>query len=151
MADPVEVVSNRPAPLVPYSASAIRLYGVLAPGAIVDQLDLSLQCCEGPTTTNPGRAVQLALVYGHSYQGHCYSLPEPVWVAISADHQPQPANGCGYDPASFSMWDVDKLERSIKIVTSADTFEELILNASLPGKRSPQSYSAMMTLSHRGG
>ena len=79
----------------------------------------------------------------------------------------EPAIGCGYeafqglDNASdkltpyaserWRMWLVDRLDRVVEFSIDQGFFEELILEANKPGKRSPSTYAAHMQMAHRGG
>lgn len=49
------------------------------------------------------------------------------------------------------VWIVDKLDRCVEFEMNAGFIEQLVLEANLPGKRSPSSYRATMAMAHRGG
>ena len=49
------------------------------------------------------------------------------------------------------QWLVDKLDQCVEVEVSQGFIDELVLEANMPGKRSPTAYKAIMMLSHRGG
>ena len=51
----------------------------------------------------------------------------------------------------YSVWLVDKLDQCVEIEISQGFIEQLVLDANLPGKRSPSMYAGRMMLSHRSG
>jgi len=142
MTNLVEVTQERPVPSpAAYSPSRITLYGV--PVLWLDLRDESIFC----NPVSPQR--RLALVYGFCYQGHCYSLPEPVIVLVNGEGQE--AQGCGWDPAQYWSWDVDKLDQTIQLQVQSDTFEQLVLNRNINVTKQPVAYSIAFQMSHRGG
>jgi hypothetical protein len=161
MSDPVEVVSQKPQPVqgVYYSPSSIVLYGVpvfadtFVVGYSNEQIDVLTFALAGANP--PPVPYIVALIYGYEYQGHCYSLPEPMHFAVpNAAGIMAPAVGCGYDgaaPFNYMMWRVDKLERTVQLHLSNDTFEELVLRRAIAGARPPLSYRSTAILAHRGG
>jgi hypothetical protein len=149
----VEVTAQRPLPKSAYSASEITLYGVPLVGGPINMGDILRAWFTvgisnvGPSPKNYGPA----LIYGYAYQGHCYSMPEPVIVAVDRTPGAElPASGCGYG-GNFLMWTVDQKELSIHLQITNDSYENLILKKNLPGPKQPGSYNAMMTIGHRGG
>jgi len=142
MSNLVEVTQNRPIPDTnAYSPSNIRLYGVP-----VLWLDLNLESIFCSPAT-PGNS--LALIYGFCYQGHCYSLPEPVIVLVNGTGER--ARGCGWDPRLYVSWDVVKHDQTIQLQVQGDTFEELILKRNINASKQPVAYSIALQMSHRGG
>lgn len=149
---PVEVVAGRaePSPDLHYSPSEISLYGV--PLGALDawigrqaRVTVAAVCVvtQGEDPFIP------ALIYAFAYQGHCYNLPEPVILLV--EDLGAPAAGFDFDPAQYSMWKVDKLDRTLQLETTADTFEEIILKRALAGTKQPISYASRAQISHRGG
>ncbi|WP_243368810.1 hypothetical protein [Microvirga solisilvae] len=142
MSNLVEVTQERPIPdYEAYSPSKIRLYGV--PVVSLDLKDDSIFCI--PVT--PDKC--LALIYGFCYQGHCYSLPEPVIVLVNGEGDL--AQGCGWDPDYYWSWDVDKQDQTIHLQVQSDSFEELILKRNINTTKQPVAYSIAFQMSHRGG
>jgi hypothetical protein len=161
MSDPVEVVTEKPQPPQGafYSPSSIVLYGVpvfadtFVVGYTDEQIDVLTFALAGPNP--PPFPYVIALIYGYEYQGHCYSLPEPMHFAVpNVAGVMAPAVGCGYDsapPFNYMMWRVEKLERTVQLHITNDTFEELVLRRTIAGARPPLSYRAAHVLGHRGG
>jgi hypothetical protein len=147
---PVEVVKGRAEPKLHYSPSEITLYGM--------QLS-ALDSWIGPQAQLAVAAISIitqgnnpfipALIYAFAYQGHCYNLPEPVILLVG--DQGVAATGFDFDGGSYSMWKVDKLDRTLQLETTADTFEEIILKRALAGVKQPISYASRAQISHRGG
>jgi len=138
----VEVTQERPVPdQTSYRPSAIRLYGV--PLFFLHFKDDTIWC----HPYDPQK--RLALIYGFCYQGHCYSLPEPVVIMVQGDGVP--AEGCGWDNTQYRSWNVDKLDPTILLQVQSDTFEELILNRCTNVAKQPIAYSIAYQMSHRGG
>ena len=164
MSDPVEVVGQKVHPpqgtFPSYSASRIALYGIplahvnAIVGGSNDNIDMQTYPLPAPNTTLQ-RPYIVALIYGYAYQGHCYSLPEPVALVVPHTNETEgPAVGCGYDSGgnfNYSMWMIDKLEKTVQIQMTNDTFEELLLRRNVAGARPPLSYRSTMQLAHRGG
>lgn len=149
MAGPVEVTSKKIKPAEIYRASKLRLYGVRlrtaectvgSEGQVV-----GIGCSVSP---KPGDWIP-ALIYGYAYQGHVYSLPEPVIMIVDKNTE-YDADDSGYSDG-YKMWEADKLDRTARLELANDTFEELILKKNLGDSRQPVSYHAAMTISHRGG
>jgi hypothetical protein len=149
MAGPVETTSEKVVPNGTYSASRIRLYGIpfLSSRCLVGTADqrIDVGCVPSPIFED----WKAALIYGYSYQGHVYSLPEPVIMLVDEKTVRQ-ANEAGY-AGSYRMWDADKLDRTAQMLLTNDTFEELLLKKNIGESRQPVAYHAMMAMSHRGG
>jgi hypothetical protein len=142
MTNLVEVTRDRPVPSSQtYNPSSITLYGV--PVLWLNLQNDPIFC----NPANPGR--RLALIYGFCYQGHCYSLPEPVVVLVNG--QGVRARGCGWNNAYYWEWEADKLDRTIQLQVQSDSFEELILNRNINTTKQPVAYSIAYQMSHRGG
>lgn len=142
MSNLTEVTQERPIPdYDAYSPSTIRLYGV--PVLWLDLKPDSIFCAP------VGSDKTLALIYGFCYQGHCYSLPEPVIVLVSG--KAEEAEGCGWDGKYYLSWDVSKHDQTIHLQVQSDTFEELILKRNINATKQPVAYSIAFQMSHRGG
>jgi len=100
------------------------------------------------------RYLSPGLIVGYSFEGHCYDLPKPKLMIIPADPQDIPKDDCGYDLKKgdkYKLWIVDKLDECAEIDVSQGFVEQLVLEANLPGKRSPTMYAGRMLLGHRSG
>jgi hypothetical protein len=92
--------------------------------------------------------VSMAVVYGYSYEGHCYRLDRTRLFVVG--NAGMDADGCGFVPPYF-MWRIRARAEVMEVAISHDTAETLILNANLPGNRAPNTYGNDMQLAHRGG
>ncbi len=102
---------------------------------------------------NPAK-LSAGIIYGYAYEGHCYDLPKPKIMLIPADPEMPKCDDCGYDakaPCDYRVWVVDKLDECVEIEVNQGFVEELVLEANMPGKRSPSTYRATMAMAHRGG
>jgi hypothetical protein len=109
----------------------------------------------------------IVVAYGYAFQGHCYRLSQPKVFIFETDQlrggvdpsDPKrtgygyQAQGCGFDsiPGAYMMWRIRASEQLLELSTTVDTAEKLILEANLPGKRSPNTYESTMQMAHRGG
>jgi len=109
----------------------------------------SKKCCDD----HSGRSI--GVISGYSYEGHCYDLPKPLIMFLpcpphqlkSGDCECDCGYDCGYGPGlGYAVWQVDKLEDVIVIDIRIDDVKTLILDANLPGNRSPLAYSQTMRL-----
>jgi hypothetical protein len=101
-----------------------------------------------------GRFLSPGLIVGYSFEGHCYDLPKPKLMIIPAQPQAIPKDDCGYElkkDHDYRLWIVDKLDECAEIDVSQGFVEQLVLEANLPGKRSPTMYAGRMMLGHRSG
>ncbi|MBD9638485.1 hypothetical protein IB277_19470 [Ensifer sp. ENS07] len=93
----------------------------------------------------------IGVIYGYSYEGHCYKLPKPQIMCLP-ENPSQIAEGdcgcdCGFDPKfGYAVWSIDKLERAISLDIRADDLKALVLDENLPGNRSPLAYAQTMAL-----
>ena len=69
-----------------------------------------------------------------------------------------PVDDCGYDAKydlnalqKYMLWIVDKLDECVEFEMNQGFVEQLVLEANLPGKRSPTMYASKAALGHRGG
>ena len=101
------------------------------------------------------RQLSAGIIFGYSYEGHCYDLPKPKIMLIPAPPLPIiPPDDCGFDlkkDAGYKVWIVDKLDQCIELEVNQGFIEQLVLEANLPGKRSPTMYAGRMQLGHRSG
>lgn len=105
----------------------------------------SKKCCDD----DKGRSI--GVIYGYSYEGHCYDLPKPLIMFLPClPHQLTSGYcecDCGYGPGlGYAVWQIDKLEDVVVIDIRVDDVKTLILDANLPGNRSPLAYSQTMRL-----
>jgi hypothetical protein len=94
------------------------------------------------------------IIFGYAYEGHCYDLPKPKIMLIPALPEPIPDDDSGYYSKrnkDYRVWIVDKLDVCIEIDINQGFVDQIVLEANLPGKRSPSMYAAKMTMAHRGG
>jgi hypothetical protein len=144
MTDLLETTPNRPTPqTLGYRPSRITLYGV--PFVYLNTNDVTVYFL--PTPFSQVRS--LVLVYGYCYQGHCYTLPEPMVVLVDAPSAPA-GGSCGWGPP-YRSWEVDKLDPTIQFQAFGDTFEELILKRNINAAKQPVAYSIAWQMAHRGG
>jgi len=107
----------------------------------------------GPEDLSRQRRLSAGVIFGYAYEGHCYDLPKPKIMLIPALPVEIPSDDCGYDrkKPDYMVWIVDKLDQCIELEVSQGFIEQLVLEANLPGKRSPAMYAGRMLLGHRGG
>ncbi|MER8508748.1 hypothetical protein NKH91_11510 [Mesorhizobium sp. M0894] len=107
-----------------------------------------------------GQLLSCGIIVGYSYEGHCYDLPKPKIMLIPAFPEKIPPDDCGYDKKNnqngsvedrYMLWIVDKLDECIEFETNQGFVEQIVLDANLPGKRSPTMYASRMMMGHRGG
>ena len=100
------------------------------------------------------KPLSTGVIFGYAYEGHCYDLPKPKLMFIPAIPRVIPDDDCGFDAKedeNYRVWIVDKLDQCAEIELNQGFVEQIVLEANLPGKRSPRSYSATMQLAHRSG
>lgn len=154
MAGPVEVTRDKVIPRNIYRASSITLYGIELAAAEcfigLSDLKVGIGLAATPVTPAPKPLWEPALIYGYSYQGHVYNLPEPIIILVNTDTGLD-ADEAGYAGPPYRKWEADKLEKTAQLMVTNDTFEELILKKNIGETRQPMSYHAAMAISHRGG
>lgn len=103
--------------------------------------------------TFSGATIWPAIIYGYSYEGHCYDFPKPkIMFLPTAPEATVPDDDCGYDKKpGYQVWIVDKLDECVELDVNRGFMEQLVLDANMPGRRSPSSYRATMAVSHRSG
>jgi hypothetical protein len=128
---------------VNFSPGELTLYGVPLKKIILDLPQLAGQ----HEITLPSMAIA---AYGYAYEGHCYRF-DKTKIMVFAGDEGKPANGgCGFG-ADYKMWRLQPTARIVELSTLAGTVQEVILDAGLPGRRSPATYRGDMQLVHRGG
>ncbi|TIT03321.1 hypothetical protein [Mesorhizobium sp.] len=93
------------------------------------------------------------IIFGYAYEGHTYDLPKPKIMLIPAPPLKIPSDDSGYDLKKdyYRVWIVDKLDQCVEFEMNQGFVEQLVLEANLPGKRSPTMYAAKQALGHRSG
>lgn len=96
------------------------------------------------------------IMFGYAYEGHTYDFPKPKIMLVPS--QPLrnriPNDDSGYDKKfdeGYRVWLIDKLDQCIEVEVNQGFVDEIVLEANLPGKRSPTMYGAKMALAHRSG
>ena len=97
----------------------------------------------------------IVLGYAYAFEGHCYRL-DAKRVFIIKGARAEDAIGCGFDLPSnantkYQMWRVRSSEELLEITLNYGDVKKLILDANLPGRRSPSSYAITASLAHRDG
>jgi hypothetical protein len=156
-----------PAPLSPrnYSPDQITLYGVrlnleAAEKAMNRTANLPfgdnilrLAVVPTPQSDTPihPEKIAIAAVYGYAFEGQCYRNDKPKLLVFRPELPETPAMGCGFEGPGYLMWEVTKKTPIMELTTSTDLAEEIVLNANIPGNRSPNTYGNSFMLAHRGG
>lgn len=159
---------DHPNQYIPYNPTEVTLYGTpLADAADVRLIETPEMPIGGVKLRLEFRAggegaYDVAVIHGYSYEGQCYTFPKPKIMVVPS--QNDPAVGCGYGrfntergavggpgAQEYMMWRVDKLERTLEIEVNQGFYEQLVLEANLPGRRSTSSYRATMQIAHRSG
>lgn len=105
----------------------------------------------------PKSDYSVALTYGYGFEGHCYRLDRHrIFIVIGPGDED--AVGCGFDlpstaplNARYRMWRIRSSTELMEIATDFGDARTLILDANLPGKRSPNSYAIHLAMAHRNG
>ena len=103
--------------------------------------------------------ITAGIITSYSFEGHCYDLPKPKIMLIPAIPQDIPPDDCGYDKKNsttpkvdrYKLWIVDKLDECVEFEMNQGFVEQLVLEANLPGKRSPAVYASRSMMGHRSG
>lgn len=153
-----------------YYADALTLYGVKLNSQTdygtfsIGQGDYELQSQLFRTNATTGKLTavtranySIALTYGYGFEGHCYRLDcQRIFIIIGpGDEDPV---GCGFDlqqspplDARYRMWRIRSSTELLEISTTFGDAKTLILDANLPGKKSPTSYAINLMAAHRNG
>lgn len=103
---------------------------------------------------NDDEPISCGIIVGYSYEGQCYDLPKPKIMLIPAIPDIIPEDDCGYHNKPedmYMLWIVDKLDECVEFEMNQGFVEQIVLEANLPGKRSPTMYASRMMMGHRGG
>ena len=100
---------------------------------------------------NPYLKMVIAVIYGYAFEGHCYRLDKPKLFIFEPSTAEAKADGCGFGDGGYAMWQITAKTPILELSTNADLAEELLLNANLPGNRSPNTYGNSFALAHRNG
>ncbi|HRO10675.1 hypothetical protein [Amaricoccus sp.] len=101
----------------------------------------------------------MVLAYGYAFEGHCYRF-DKVRAFVVTDAAEEDPVGCGFDlelrlnqPGTpvYRMWRIHTVTQLLEVATTYDTAQALVLDANLPGRRSPNTYSINLQMAHRGG
>ena len=115
-----------------------------------------------PTGPAPRSTSSIVLAYGYAFEGHCYRFDKTrIFVTDASEEDPI---GCGFDveprpplptppaqPLIYRMWRIRAATELLELSTAYDEAQALILDANLPGRRAPNTYSVNMQMAHRGG
>ncbi|MEM7444273.1 MAG: hypothetical protein AAF414_13190 [Pseudomonadota bacterium] len=142
---------------IPYDPAEIVLLGYwLDKGSAknVGRIALSMKIPEEIVLTLEGQGSNqfcIGLIKSYIYENQRYDLPRPKLMVLPDDGTPVgPANE-SEEWKQQRFWRVKKLDQTTEISIESGMFEELVLAANLPGRRSPNSYAANMQLGHRSG
>jgi hypothetical protein len=164
-----------PAPDKPgiYFSDMVILYGVkLNTGRAYGEFDagengnaaLQMQLFRGGALQKEGD-YSIVLGYAYAFEGHCYRL-DAKRIFIVKGARAEPAVGGGFEsvvPTAvapptgavvgpvYQMWRIRSSEELLELTLNYGDVKKLILDASLPGKRSPSSYAITMSMGHRDG
>jgi hypothetical protein len=99
----------------------------------------------------------IALGYAYAFEGHCYRL-DTKRIFIIKGARPEAAGGCGFEnekiqgsKGEYNMWRIRSSEELLEISLNYGDVKKLVLDANMPGKRSPSSYAITAALAHRDG
>ncbi|HTN98518.1 MAG TPA: hypothetical protein VL101_16205, partial [Nordella sp.] len=96
------------------------------------------------------------IMFGYAYEGHTYEFSKPKIMLVPSKPLVGriPNDDSGYDAKydeGYRVWLVDKLDQCVEVEINQGFVDEIVLEANMPGKRSPTAYRAAMSLSHRSG
>lgn len=142
-------------PGLPYVEGQIILYGIdLNDTNRITHLDVGMAGkaeLQIKLASGVGITGSTVLAYGYAFEGHCYRLDCNRIFVVTGPHA-EPAAGCGFDPAlGYKMWRLTASTQILEISTAFGDARTLILDAQLPGKRSPSSYAITLRMAHRNG
>jgi len=184
MKEPVEVATTRAVPDPYYQPTRLYLYGIKLEKLTGKgfRIGLNIEIDNGydgagaakqPAESESGTQrsgpatrteFEMAIIYGYSYEGHCYTLPKASIIAVDSRKRIDQATGCGFEglfhtlddkngikEVRYSMWIHDKLDETVELVLNRGFIEEIILQQNTGGQKAPAAYSAKVQLAHRGG
>lgn len=99
--------------------------------------------------------ISCGVIVGYAFEGHTYDLPKPKIMILPVKPEDAiPADDSGYnrkEPADYAVWLVDKLDECAEFEMNQGFVEQLVLEANMPGKRTPNMYVGRMMMGHRSG
>ena len=105
--------------------------------------------------SRPEKELSCGLIVGYAYEGHTFDLPKPKIMLINKFPELEiPKDDSDYkskEDEGYAVWIVDKLDQCVEFEMNQGFVEQLVLEANLPGKRSPTMYAAKQALGHRSG
>ncbi|TGP22960.1 MULTISPECIES: hypothetical protein [unclassified Mesorhizobium] len=121
--------------------------------SVLDNYMLLLSAIDIEPNKKDTKKFSSGIIFGYAYEGHTYDLPKPKIMLIPAPPQEIPGDDSGYDLKKdyYRVWIVDKLDQCVEFEMNQGFVEQLVLEANLPGKRSPTMYAARQALGHRSG
>lgn len=107
-------------------------------------------------TDGPEKAdvITAGVIFGYAYEGHAYDFPKPKVMLIPARPEEIPDDDSGYfqkRTKGYAVWIVDKLDHCVELEINQGFVEQIVLEANLPGKRSPTMYAGRQKMGHRSG
>ncbi|RWA66986.1 hypothetical protein [Mesorhizobium sp.] len=116
---------------------------------------LMLGCIDIHPEEDSDTIMSSGIIFGYAYEGHTYDFPKPKIMMIPANPEVTiPYDDSDYklkEKEGYAVWIVDKLDKCVEIEMNQGFVEQLVLEANLPGKRSPTMYAARQALGHRSG
>lgn len=97
-----------------------------------------------------GKKRHIALIRAYIYEGNYYELPKPKIMVVTGTAEEIPVDTVPKD-RKLMFWRMNRLDRTTEISVEDGLLETLILEANMPGRRSPNSYAANMQMAHRSG
>lgn len=105
--------------------------------------------------SKPEKELSCGLIVGYAYEGHTFDLPKPKIMLVNKFPELEiPKDDSDYklkEDEGYAVWIVDKLDQCVEFEMNQGFVEQLVLEANLPGKRSPTMYAARQALGHRSG
>ena len=145
-----------PAPSGPvYTPDEVILYGIELTNAKGDAAKLDAGLGKGTElqlklASTAGVSGSIVLAYGYAFEGHCYRSDSTRMFVVAEAPPAEDAKGCGFE-APYKMWRITAVTQLVEISTASGDARALILDAQLPGKRSPASYAITLKIAHRNG
>lgn len=142
-------------PGTPYTPDEIILYGIELNGAKGGPAKLDVGLGKGTELqvnfhSTAGVTGAIVLAYGYAFEGHCYRLDSTRVFLVVGETACEDAKGCGFE-APYKMWRITAATQIVEMSTASSDARALILDAQLPGKRSPASYAITLKMAHRSG
>ncbi|KAF5881980.1 MULTISPECIES: hypothetical protein [Rhizobium] len=98
-----------------------------------------------------GITASIVLAYAYGFDGHCYRL-DSNRIFLVTGNGPEEAKGGGFDGSKdVKMWRIKASTQILEITMNFGDARNVILDAQLPGKRSPNSYAITLRMAHRDG